>query len=85
MQIPSIYTLLFYLQTSQESGLISYLGETPVHLGMSGFYIYFSVYAGGAIFWQVGAWCVTGMLYGMPPPTLEPQNVADANQMSAVM
>lgn len=67
MQIPSIYTLLFYLQTSQESGLISYLGETPVHLGMSGFYIYFSVYAGGAIFWQVGAWCMTGMLYEMPP------------------
>ena len=84
MQIPSIYTLLFYLQTSQESGLVSYLGETPAHLGMSGFYIYFSVYAGGAIFWQVGAWRCLGCGTECHP-TSEPEMVAYANQMPAVM
>jgi hypothetical protein len=51
MQIPSIYTMLFYLQTQQPRGLVSYSAQ-PQRLGMSGFYTYFAVYAGGAIFWQ---------------------------------
>ena len=51
MQIPSIYTMLFYLQTSQPTGLVSY-SDQPMRLGMTGFYIYFVLYAVGAIFWQ---------------------------------
>ena len=54
MQIPSIYTMLFYLQTSQPTGLVSY-SDQPVRLGMTGFYIYFTLYAAGAIFWQARA------------------------------
>ena len=51
MQIPSIYTMLFYLQTSQPTGLVSY-SDQPMRLSMTGFYIYFTLYAAGAIFWQ---------------------------------
>jgi len=51
MQIPSIYTMLFYLQTQQPRGLVSYSAQ-PQRLGMSGFYTYFAVYAGGALLWQ---------------------------------
>ena len=59
MQIPSIYTMLFYLQTSQPTGLVSY-SDQPQRLGMTGFYIYFTLYAAGAIFWQAR---------GTAPPT----------------
>lgn len=52
MQIPAIYTLLFYLQTTQQTSVVFY-GSQPQRLGGYSFYIYFTAYALGAIFWQV--------------------------------
>ncbi|KAK9845225.1 hypothetical protein WJX81_000502 [Elliptochloris bilobata] len=62
MQIPSIYTMIFYLQTSQPTGLISF-SDQPVRLGMTGFYIYFTLYAAGAILWQAIAFFMSPRSY----------------------